>query len=106
MSSRVGSGIAGKAIASVRRMRRVSTVDLMLLGTVILWALNITVTRYVLTHGWKPLAYGTIRYFAATALFWVFTFHRERTMRVRISDAKLVGLAAGMLFLNQLAFVY
>ena len=37
----------------------------MLLGTVLLWALNVTVTRYVLTHGWLPLAYGTIRYFAA-----------------------------------------
>jgi drug/metabolite transporter (DMT)-like permease len=87
-------------------VRRVSAVDLMLLGTVILWALNITVTRYVLTHGWKPLAYGTIRYFAATSLFWMFTYHRERSLRVRMSDAQLVGLAALMIFLNQLGFVY
>ena len=41
----------------------------MLLGTVLLWALNITVTRYMFLHGWRPLSYGTIRYFAAIALF-------------------------------------
>ena len=78
----------------------------MLLGTVLLWALNIVVTRYVLTHGWKPLAYGTIRYFAATALFWAFTYHREGSFRVRMSDAQLVALAAALIFLNQLGFVY
>ncbi len=38
----------------------------MLLGTVLLWALNITVTKYVFDHGFQPLAYATIRYFAAT----------------------------------------
>ena len=46
----------------------------MLFGTVLLWALNSTVTRYVLTHGFHPLAYATIRYAAATALFWAFTW--------------------------------
>ena len=46
----------------------------MLLGAVLLWALNVTVTKYMLEHGWQPLAYGTIRYFAAIALFWVFTW--------------------------------
>ena len=28
----------------------------MLLTTVVLWALNLTVTRYILTHGFEPLA--------------------------------------------------
>ena len=45
-----------------------SRVDLMLFGTVLLWALNITVTKYVLDHGFQPLAYATIRYFAATSI--------------------------------------
>src|SRR5919205_4225818 len=67
-------------------VRRVSPVDLMLLGTILLWALNITVTRYVLTHGWHPLSYGTIRYFVATALFWCFTYWREESFRVRWRD--------------------
>ncbi len=40
-------------------------VDAMLAGTVLLWALNITVTKYLISHGWSPLAYGTTRYFLA-----------------------------------------
>ena len=87
-------------------MRRIHPVDVMLLGTVLLWALNVTVTRYVLTHGWSPLAYGTIRYFAATALFWGFTYQRERSFRIERRDLRLVLLAALMIFLNQLCFVY
>ena len=87
-------------------MRRVSPVDLMLLGTVLLWALNVTVTRYVLTHGWQPLAYATIRYGAATLLFWIFTYQRERSFRIDRRDWKLVLAAALFIFLNQLCFVY
>jgi drug/metabolite transporter (DMT)-like permease len=85
--------------------RAAIAVDLMLLGTVFLWALNVTVTRYVVTHGFQPLAYGTTRYAAATALFWGFTYQRERTFRVRMSDAKLVALAALLIFVNQVTFV-
>jgi drug/metabolite transporter (DMT)-like permease len=87
-------------------MRRVAPVDVMLLGTVLLWALNVTVTRYVLTHGWQPLAYGAIRYFAATSLFWIFTYRRERSFRIERRDWKLVLTAALFIFLNQLCFVY
>ena len=78
----------------------------MLLGTVLLWALNITVTKYMFDHGWKPLAYGTIRYFVAISLFWGFTYYRERSFRIARSDFSLVGIAALMIFLNQLCFVY
>jgi drug/metabolite transporter (DMT)-like permease len=78
----------------------------MLLGTVLLWALNITVTKYMFDHGWKPLAYGTIRYFVAISLFWVFTYYRERSFRIARADFWLVGVAAVMIFLNQLCFVY
>jgi drug/metabolite transporter (DMT)-like permease len=78
----------------------------MLFGTVLLWALNITVTKYMFEHGWHPLAYGTIRYFVAIALFWCFTYYRERSFRIARKDVWLVLLAAGMIFLNQLSFVY
>jgi drug/metabolite transporter (DMT)-like permease len=78
----------------------------MLFGTVLLWALNITVTKYMFEQGWKPLAYGTIRYFVAIALFWAFTYWRERSFRIARSDLRLVLLAAAMIFLNQLCFVY
>jgi drug/metabolite transporter (DMT)-like permease len=89
-------------------MRRapVHAVDLMLFGTVLLWALNSTVTRYVLTHGFQPLAYATTRYAAATALFWAFTYSRERSFRIARRDLRLVVLAAGMIYVNQLCFVY
>jgi drug/metabolite transporter (DMT)-like permease len=78
----------------------------MLFGTVLLWALNITVTKYMFQHGWHPLAYGTIRYFVAIALFWCFTYYRERSFRIARKDMWLVLVAAAMIFLNQLAFVY
>jgi drug/metabolite transporter (DMT)-like permease len=85
---------------------RARTVDLMLLGTVLLWALNATVTRYVLTHGFHPLAYATIRYAVATGLFWIFTWSRERSFRIAPRDLRYVAIAATMIFANQLCFVY
>ena len=85
---------------------RARTVDLMLLGTVLLWALNATVTRYVLTHGFHPLAYATIRYALAAGLFWVFTWTRERSFRIAARDLRYIAIAASMIFVNQLSFVY
>jgi drug/metabolite transporter (DMT)-like permease len=78
----------------------------MLLGTVLLWALNVTVTKFVLEHGWKPVSYGTLRYFAAILFFWAFTWWRERSFRIARADWWLVGLAAVSIFTNQLCFVY
>jgi drug/metabolite transporter (DMT)-like permease len=81
-------------------------VDGMLLGAVLLWALNVTVTKYMLEHGWLPLAYATIRYFAAIAIFWIYTWWRERSFRIARADWKYVGIAASMIFVNQICFVY
>ena len=81
--------------------------DGLLLVTVVIWALNISVTRYVLTHGFRPLAYASIRYGLAAAVFAALTLAAERTLSVdgRRSLA-LVGLAVVFLWGNQLAFVY
>ena len=50
-------------------MRRLAgTTDLLLLATVAVWALNVSVTKYVLTHGFEPLAYASIRYALAALL--------------------------------------
>ncbi|MFL5942622.1 MAG: DMT family transporter [Gaiellaceae bacterium] len=87
-------------------MRRLSPVDGMLLGAVLLWALNLTVTKYLLEHGWLPLAYATIRYFAAISLFWIYTWWRERSFRIARADWMYVAIAAAMIFVNQLCFVY
>jgi len=78
----------------------------MLLGAVILWALNVTVSKYLLEHGWQPLTYGTVRYFAAIVLFWIFTYVRERSFRIAREHLKVVLLAAALIFVNQICFVY
>jgi drug/metabolite transporter (DMT)-like permease len=80
-------------------------VDLMLLATVLLWALNITVTRYAVSNGFNPLAYSTTRYLAAIALFAAYTWWRERSFRIARRDLRYVAIAATMIFLNQLVFV-
>lgn len=87
-------------------MRRVAPVDAMLLGAVLLWALNITATKYNFQHGWQPLSYATIRYAGAIALFWAFTYWRERSFWIERRDLRLVALAALLFFLNQISFVY
>ena len=67
-------------------MRRPLSIELMLLTTVVLWALNITVTHYVLTHGFEPLAYATVRYGAAALIFVAIALVAERTLRFRRAD--------------------
>ena len=88
-------------------MRRPGSVDLMLGATIVIWAFNITVTRYVLTHGFRPLAYGAIRYAAAALLAIASTVVLERSLRVggRRSVA-LISTASAFLLVNQFSFVY
>jgi drug/metabolite transporter (DMT)-like permease len=91
----------------VEEVRRLELADLMLLVTVMIWSLNFTVTKYVLNHGFKPLAYGGLRFGAAALLFTGVTYARERSFRLRRRDIPLiVGAAIVGIFLNQVAFVY
>jgi drug/metabolite transporter (DMT)-like permease len=79
----------------------------MLLVTVCLWGFNVTVTKYVLTHGFQPLAYSAVRYGGAALLFCGLTYGRERTLRVRRRDLVLLLVAAAFgVWLNQLSFMY
>ena len=79
----------------------------MLLATVSIWALNFTVTRYVLTHGFEPLAYSTLRYAAAALLFAGMTYGLERSFDVRRRDVPLLLVAAVLgVWLNQVSFTY
>ena len=84
-------------------MRRV---HLTLLVTVVLWALNLTVTRYILQHGFQPLSYATVRYGLASAIFVAIALVADRALRPERRDLGLVLIAAAALLLNQLAFVY
>jgi drug/metabolite transporter (DMT)-like permease len=85
---------------------RRTTADLLLLTTVTLWALNFTVSKYILDHGFKPLSYASVRYATAAALFTVVTYPRERSLRINRSDLPLVATATVLLFANQLCFIY
>jgi drug/metabolite transporter (DMT)-like permease len=88
-------------------VRRPSSVDLMLIATIVIWAFNITVTKYVLDHGFRPLAYGSIRYAAAGLLALGLAVALERSLAVG-GRRSLALIAAASLFLlgNQFSFVY
>lgn len=86
---------------------RLGSTDAILLATVLVWALNISVTKYVLLHGFQPIAYATVRYGFASAIFVVLTLALERSLR--IDGRRHRGLAAASvvaLYFNQLCFVY
>lgn len=88
-------------------MRRPARVDVILALTILIWAFNITVTKYVLTHGFKPLAYGSIRYTAAAILAAAVALALERSLAVGGGRSLLlVGGAAVFLIANQFSFVY
>jgi drug/metabolite transporter (DMT)-like permease len=78
----------------------------MLLATTLLWALNFTVSKYILENGLRPLAYSAVRYSAAAVIFVAITFPRERSLRIGRADVLLVGGAVAVLLGNQLSFVY
>jgi drug/metabolite transporter (DMT)-like permease len=88
-------------------MRRPGPVDLMLITTILIWSFNITVTRYVLTHGFQPLAYGSIRYGLAALLAAAVALVLERSLRIsgRV-ELMLILLASLFLLANQFSFVY
>jgi drug/metabolite transporter (DMT)-like permease len=88
-------------------MRRPELADLMLLATVTLWALNFTVTKYVISHGFQPIAYGCLRFGAAAAFFAFLTWLRERSFAIGRRDLALLTFAALIgIFVNQLCFSY
>ena len=76
----------------------------MLLTTILLWALNLSVTKYILTHGFLPLPYATVR--VRGVIFVAITLYMERTLRVERRHLPVLALAAGTLWLNQLSFVF
>jgi len=78
----------------------------MLLGTVSLWALNFAVSKYILEHGFRPLAYSSTRYACAAVLFAGITFARERSLSIGRRELPLIALCTAVLFGNQLSFVY
>lgn len=78
----------------------------MLLGAIGLWALNLSITRYVLTHGFEPLSYATVRYGLAAAVFAGMGLVAERSLRLGRRDTAIALAAALVVYVNQIGFVY
>jgi drug/metabolite transporter (DMT)-like permease len=87
-------------------MRRPSTVEVMLLTTILLWALNLSVTKYVLERGLEPLSYASLRYALAGIIFVALALVAERTLRIERRHAATLAAAAVLLWLNQVCFVF
>jgi drug/metabolite transporter (DMT)-like permease len=65
------------------------------------------VTKYVLTHGFRPLAYGSVRYAAAALLAAAAALALERSLTVGGGQSLLLIAAASLALLaNQFSFVY
>jgi drug/metabolite transporter (DMT)-like permease len=78
----------------------------MLLTTVVLWALNLSITKYILEEGVQPLSYATVRYALAGAIFVALTLLAERTLRMQRRHLPVLAFAAVVLAVNQLCFVF
>jgi drug/metabolite transporter (DMT)-like permease len=78
----------------------------MLLTTVFLWALNLSITKYLLEEGVAPLSYSFVRYGLAGAIFVALTVLVERTLRVERRHLPVLAFAVVILSLNQLCFVF
>ena len=78
----------------------------MLLATVSLWALNFTVSKYILDEGFHPLAYSSVRYACAALLFAAITLVWEGSLRIGRRELPLIVFCTAVLFANQLSFVY
>jgi drug/metabolite transporter (DMT)-like permease len=88
-------------------MRRPSAAEVGLLITVVIWSFNFTLTKYVLGHGFKPLAYSSLRFTTAALVFAAITFARERSFRMHRNDFLLLAGAIVIgIWLNQIGFVY
>jgi len=87
-------------------VRKPTTVELMLLATILLWALNLSVTKVVLERGLEPLSYATLRYALAAGIFVTMALVAERTLRVERRHLPVLAFAAVTLWLNQLSFVF
>jgi drug/metabolite transporter (DMT)-like permease len=87
-------------------MRTLSRVELALLTAIGLWALNVPVTRYLLTEGFAPLVYSTLRYGIALVIFGLILWRMEGRLGIRGRDLALTAVAGAVLYVNQLAFVY
>jgi drug/metabolite transporter (DMT)-like permease len=81
--------------------------DAILLAAAVLWALNLSVGKYALSHGFSPLAYAGPRNAIAGGVFLAAAARRGEAVRVRRVDLRIIPLAALLgVVIDQLAFIY
>ncbi len=78
----------------------------MLLTTVILWALNLSITKYILDEGVAPLTYSFVRYGLAGAIFVALALLVEGTLRFQRRHLPILVFTSFTLWLNQICFVF
>ncbi len=88
-------------------VRHLRSTEAILVLTVVIWAFNVTVTKYILGEGFQPLSFAAVRYGLAALAFIAITLFLEHSLRVggRRSLGQ-VGIAVVALFVNQICFVY
>ena len=78
----------------------------MIVVTIVFWALNITIVKMTVNE-WHPLAYSVDRFAVGTALFAAWVWWRERSLRVRRRDLPLLVIAGAIgIAGNQIGFMY
>ena len=88
-------------------MVRRASAEVLLLVTVVIYALNFTAAKFALDNGFEPLTFSSTRFVLAAAAFGALTWYREDTLRVARIDLKwlaLMGLVG--IVLNQLVFAF
>jgi drug/metabolite transporter (DMT)-like permease len=100
-------GHAARVSLPSAAVRRLSAAEVGLVITIVIWSINFTLTKYVLDHGFQPLAYSAVRFTTAALLFCAITLALERSLRMSRRDLVfLFGAATVGIWLNQLGFVY
>jgi drug/metabolite transporter (DMT)-like permease len=86
---------------------RLGVADLMLFTLVVTWAMNIVITRWVLTHGVEPLVYASLRYLLCGIVLAGYSRYTEGPFDF-LSRGRLRLLTFGLsiFIVNQITFVY
>ena len=87
-------------------LKRMSS-EALLLVTMLIYAFNFSAAKFSLENGFEPLAWSSVRFAVAAALFSAITFAQEGTLTVTRIDLKWLALLAlvGVVG-NQLMFAF
>jgi len=86
---------------------RLGVADLMLFTLVVTWAMNIVITRWVLTHGVEPLVYASLRYVLCGSVLAAYSRVAEGPLDLLgRGRMRLLVFGLAVFVVNQVTFVY